>query len=93
MLRAITDTSMSAYHNLPAASVHSQCSNIIAIITRHGSPMTGQKIKQAYFRAHGITLDIGTISARVNRMCNETFDLQRRIKEIKWGAWARGASA
>jgi hypothetical protein len=83
MLRAVTDTSMAAYQNLPTASVHSQCTYIIDIITQNGHPMTGQQIKLAYFRKHGITLDIGTISARVNRMCNETFDLQRRIKKVK----------
>jgi hypothetical protein len=44
--------------------------------------MSGQEIKAAYFRLYGVSLDIGTIAARVNALCKD-HELQRRAKSIK----------
>lgn len=83
MLRAITDTSMAAYRNIPTPTLSGQKDAIKAIIEANGSPMSGQQIKAAYFRKYGVSLDTGTISARVNAMCNsQPPELQRRTKKI-----------
>lgn len=82
MLRAVTDTSMAAYHNIPTPTLSGQKDAILAIVAAHPKSMSGQEIKAAYFRIYGISLDIGTISARVNALC-KTRELQRRAKKTK----------
>ena len=83
MLTKVADTSMGAYANLPVNMVKSQCSDIVAIITITGHPMTGQQIKAAYHALRGVALDIGTISARVNHMVNKTYELERRAVKVE----------
>lgn len=80
MLRAVTETSMAAYQNLPLAITAGQKDAILAIVAAHPKAMSGQEIKAAYFRIYGVSLDIGTISARVNALC-KTRELQRRAKK------------
>ena len=83
MLTKVADTSMGAYASLPVNMFKSQCSDIVAIITITGHPMTGQQIKAAYHTLRGVALDIGTISARVNHMVNKTFELERRAIKVE----------
>lgn len=80
MLRAITETSMAAYRNIPTPTLSGQKDAILAIVAKQCKPMSGQEIKAAYFRLYGVSLDIGTISARVNALC-KTRELQRRANK------------
>jgi hypothetical protein len=82
MQTAMIDTSIAAYHSIPAAKLHSQHEAIYAIVARSSLPMSLREIKAEYDRLLDANIDVGTVSARVNKLI-EQGHLERRAKTRK----------
>lgn len=77
MLTNVADTSIAAYHAVPAIKMYSQHETIVYIVTTASQPLSLREIKAKYDELLDGNIDVSTVSARVNKLV-EQGRLERR---------------
>ena len=72
MTHATLDTSVSAFYTMPNRAKQGQLNNICAVIMRcaqrYGGDMSLREIAREYEQTHKRTIDVSSVSARVNEL-------------------------